>query len=408
MTVGLKDLAIDGDIVFRLDPMIDEAPLIGGFGFYFLDPPSIDFELTGLSALSKVGGSEGLKGIIQKVAVQSLSSFMVLPNRIAVPLGTHEQGVIPADVKHPSPIGVLRVKAISAKGLTNSDYFGKSDPFVSVTVGGTIWKSSTIWNSLDPVWENQSHDFLIWTLRQRIDISVWDEDSMSYNDRIGAVREVTTVSDAVEKKGQDMKLWQDDGKSSGSLKMSFQWLNVVPRMQKHSAHSPKILVITIKSVIFNGPFDDTLKVSVSVAGTDQETAYVSKKEKDNHALQSFTHRVVQKLSDKKQSNAMIADVLGITIEEVQQISKSANADVHLSKPEVVFDTLFYQFFETQPKEGDVVKLTLNGKESGKISSCAVSLASVSLEGAECKVYKAGPASIYYQMSWLGTHSGVAS
>lgn len=48
--------------------------------------------------------------------------------------------------------GNVCVKVISATGIHNSDWWGKSDPYVAVTVGGVERVTPTKENSLDPTW----------------------------------------------------------------------------------------------------------------------------------------------------------------------------------------------------------------------------------------------------------------
>merc|ERR1719199_2291520 len=43
LNVGVKTLRFGGELIIRLEQLLDEAPVVGGVVVYFLNPPDIDF-----------------------------------------------------------------------------------------------------------------------------------------------------------------------------------------------------------------------------------------------------------------------------------------------------------------------------------------------------------------------------
>ena len=75
--------------------------------------------------------------------------------------GTQQSGTgtTAAPAKKPQPLtGTLVVRVVSARGLEDADWAGKSDPYAEVTVGKNTWKTPTVENSTEPVW-NATHAF---------------------------------------------------------------------------------------------------------------------------------------------------------------------------------------------------------------------------------------------------------
>ncbi|CAE7255248.1 Esyt3 [Symbiodinium sp. CCMP2456] len=150
------DLTARG-LVIRLDPLLNEEPLVGGVGVltcrsfgkavsclhvvtcsahlgklvrelaeirslrlarvwslpgivaYFIDPPVVDFRMTpGIAQVAELGP---LNKVIRDLLQSAIHDQLLLPNVIHVPMVDDEDLVDTASVRDAKPLGVLRVTA---------------------------------------------------------------------------------------------------------------------------------------------------------------------------------------------------------------------------------------------------------------------------------------------------------
>jgi len=110
--LGFKSFEISGDLVVRLEPLLEEMPVVGGVVVCCLNRPRVDVQFSGLAAQFVERGMEGsLRGLID----WGISSCLVMPNVMGFPIGEEEQGVHGALLRHPHLAGVLRVTVLRAK-----------------------------------------------------------------------------------------------------------------------------------------------------------------------------------------------------------------------------------------------------------------------------------------------------
>ncbi|XP_025914946.1 extended synaptotagmin-1-like [Apteryx rowi] len=89
--------------------------------------------------------------------MDTIASYLVLPNRLLVPLvpDLHEA----AQLRCPLPRGVVRVHLRGARDLQSKDRFmrglveGKSDPYAVLRVGTQVFTSRVIDDNLNPTWD---------------------------------------------------------------------------------------------------------------------------------------------------------------------------------------------------------------------------------------------------------------
>uniref|UniRef100_A0A667Y3A7 Extended synaptotagmin 2 n=1 Tax=Myripristis murdjan TaxID=586833 RepID=A0A667Y3A7_9TELE len=149
---GIKSIQLHGVLRVVMEPLLGDMPLIGALSLFFLKKPLLDINWTGLSNILDI---PGLNGFSDSLIQDIIYSYLVLPNRITIPLvGDVEL----ARLRFPMPKGVLRIHFLEAQDLEGKDKFlgglikGKSDPYGVLQIGNQLFQSKTIKESLHPKW----------------------------------------------------------------------------------------------------------------------------------------------------------------------------------------------------------------------------------------------------------------
>uniref|UniRef100_A0A663M456 Extended synaptotagmin 2 n=1 Tax=Athene cunicularia TaxID=194338 RepID=A0A663M456_ATHCN len=187
---GVKSIQIHGTMRVILEPLIGDMPLIGALSLFFLRKPLLEINWTGLTNLLDV---PGLNGLSDTIILDIISNYLVLPNRITVPLVSEVQI---AQLRFPIPKGVLRIHFIEAQDLEGKDTYlkgivkGKSDPYGIIRVGNQIFQSKVIKENLNPKW-NEVYEALVYEHPgQELEIELFDEDP-DKDDFLGRLFNVT-------------------------------------------------------------------------------------------------------------------------------------------------------------------------------------------------------------------------
>ncbi|XP_041974230.1 NAD(P) transhydrogenase, mitochondrial [Aricia agestis] len=183
---GIKDLQIHGMLRVVMKPLITKMPLVGGLQVFFLNNPSIDFNLVGAADILDM---PGFSDILRRCIVEQVAKMMVLPNKLPIKLSDEIPTV---DLRMPEPEGVLRIHLVQAENLMKKDVSmigkGKSDPYAIITVGAQQWKTKHIDNNVNPRWEYWCEARIIQSLGQMLDIEVFDKDEGNDDDKLGSSR----------------------------------------------------------------------------------------------------------------------------------------------------------------------------------------------------------------------------
>ncbi|XP_034223928.1 synaptotagmin-5-like isoform X2 [Prunus dulcis] len=156
LPVQVKDIGFTG--VFRLifKPLVDEFPCFGAVCYSLRE-----------------------KGMIRDAIEDSIT----WPVRKVVP-------ILPGDYSdlELKPVGMLEVKLVQAKDLTNKDLIGKSDPYAVVYIRplqDRMKKSKTINNDLNPIW-NEHFEFIVEDAStQHLVVKVYDDEGVQSSELIG-------------------------------------------------------------------------------------------------------------------------------------------------------------------------------------------------------------------------------
>ncbi|XP_027948178.1 extended synaptotagmin-2 isoform X3 [Eumetopias jubatus] len=221
---GVQSIQIHGTMRVILEPLIGDMPLVGALSIFFLRKPLIEINWTGLTNLLDI---PGLNGLSDTIILDIISNYLVLPNRITVPLVSEVQI---AQLRFPIPKGVLRIHFIEAQDLQGKDTYlkglvkGKSDPYGVIRVGNQIFQSKVIKENLSPKW-NEVYEALVYEHPgQELEIELFDEDP-DKDDFLGSL-----MIDLIEvEKERLLDEWFTlDEVPRGKLHLKLEWLTLMP------------------------------------------------------------------------------------------------------------------------------------------------------------------------------------
>lgn len=184
LPIQVKNIGFTG--VFRLifKPLVDEFPCFGAVSYSLREKKKLDFKL------KIVGGDvstiPGIYDAIEETIRDAIEDSITWPVRKIVP-------ILPGDYSdlELKTIGILEVKLVQAKDLTNKDIVGKSDPFAVLFIRPLPEKtktSKTINNQLNPIW-NEHFEFIVEDAStQHLTIRVFDDEGVQASELIGCAQ----------------------------------------------------------------------------------------------------------------------------------------------------------------------------------------------------------------------------
>ena len=220
--LGISDIQLSGTIRIIFKPLLSNYNPIGGITLFFLNRPKISFNLTNLLNILDI---PGLKPMLRNIIGDVISSFIVLPNRIAVPL---VDGVDGSDLQYPVPEGVLRIEIIEARELMATDFVlipvsGKAaDPYAIVEVGAQKFRTKVRKGDQNPEWNEIFDAFVDNAEGQQLEVHIFDQD-ISKDTHMGRV--ATGIASAIQQGPRDVWL-PLEGVKQGKLHMRMHWLSL--------------------------------------------------------------------------------------------------------------------------------------------------------------------------------------
>uniref|UniRef100_A0A4W5L3D6 Extended synaptotagmin 2 n=1 Tax=Hucho hucho TaxID=62062 RepID=A0A4W5L3D6_9TELE len=186
----------------------------------------LDINWTGLTNILDI---PGLNGLSDSLIQDMIYSYLVLPNRITIPLvGDVEL----AQLRFPMPKGVLRIHFLEAQDLEGKDKFlgglikGKSDPYGVLHIGNQLFQSKTVKESLHPKW-NEVYEALVYEHSgQHLEIELFDEDP-DKDDFLGRVPFWDAPLNNLSFQWFDL-----EEVSTGKLHMKLEWLSLLSTPDK--------------------------------------------------------------------------------------------------------------------------------------------------------------------------------
>uniref|UniRef100_A0A3B1IRP5 Extended synaptotagmin-like protein 3 n=1 Tax=Astyanax mexicanus TaxID=7994 RepID=A0A3B1IRP5_ASTMX len=168
---------LQGMLRVILDPLIGQAPLVGGVTMFFIRRPNLHVNWTGVTNLLD---NPAFRNFSETAILDVIASIMVLPNRLCFPLVDQ---VNMDQMRFPLPRGVVRVHVVEAQDLVAMDTVmmglvkGKSDPYAVLRVGNKRVQTKTIKETLNPRW-NEVYEFVVHEAPgQDLEVELFDQDT---------------------------------------------------------------------------------------------------------------------------------------------------------------------------------------------------------------------------------------
>uniref|UniRef100_A0A671SPM2 Extended synaptotagmin-1-like n=1 Tax=Sinocyclocheilus anshuiensis TaxID=1608454 RepID=A0A671SPM2_9TELE len=170
---GVKGIQLHGMMRVILEPLIGNVPIVGAVTMFFIQRPKLTINWTGLTNLLDI---PGLNVMSDTMIMDAIASFLVLPNRLTVPLVAD---LHVAQLRCPLPRGVVRIHLVEADGLASKDnsvMAGMSDPYALLRVGPQTFKSRHLDNTLSPKWDEMYEVIVHEVPGQELEVEVFDKD----------------------------------------------------------------------------------------------------------------------------------------------------------------------------------------------------------------------------------------
>lgn len=240
---GVKGIQLHGKLRVILEPLIGDVPLVGAITMFFIRRPKLDINWTGLTNLLDI---PGLNAMSDTMIMDAIASYLVLPNRLTVPLVADLQV---AQLRSPLPRGVVRIHLLEAEDLTAKDTVikglidGKSDPYAVLRVGTQIFTSHHVDSNLNPQWREMYEVIVHEVPGQELEVEVFDKDP-DQDDFLGRAK----VDFDIVKKARVVDDWFNlKDVPSGSVHLRLEWLSLLSSADRLSEVIQKNQNLTAKT-----------------------------------------------------------------------------------------------------------------------------------------------------------------
>ncbi|XP_067443672.1 extended synaptotagmin-1 [Thunnus thynnus] len=221
---GVKGIQLHGMMRVILEPLIGDVPIVGAVTMFFIQRPKLDINWTGLTNLLDI---PGLNVMSDSMIMDAIASFLVLPNRLVVPL---VQGLHVAQLRCPLPRGVVRIHLVEAQNLAAKDNYvkgvmaGLSDPYAILRVGPQTFTSKHIDNTHSPKW-GEIYEVIVHEVPgQELEVEVYDKDT-DQDDFLGR----TKLDLGIVKKSIAVDNWFTlKDTQTGRVHLRLEWLALLP------------------------------------------------------------------------------------------------------------------------------------------------------------------------------------
>ncbi|XP_026663821.2 synaptotagmin-5-like [Phoenix dactylifera] len=251
--IQVKDIGFTG--VFRLifKPLVEELPCFGAISYSLREKKYLDYTLKVIAG--DMSSITGISGAIKETIHNAIEDSITWPARKVVP-------ILPGDYSflELKPVGILEVKLVQARNLTDNDIIGKSDPFALLHVRplpDRIKKSKTINNNLNPIW-NEHFEFIVEdAATQHLVVKVYDEDGVQASELIGCAQVMLNDLHPGKVKGVWLKLVKDlevqrDRKDRGQVYLELLYCPFGTEREFPNPFAKQLSLTSLEKVLANG------------------------------------------------------------------------------------------------------------------------------------------------------------
>ncbi|KAK8660919.1 hypothetical protein V6N13_051825 [Hibiscus sabdariffa] len=398
LPVQVKDIGFTG--VFRLifKPLVNEFPCFGAVCYSLRKKKKLDFTLKVIGGdISTVPGLadaiERLKFDIYSDICNLMPSFVASCELYVLYEMINSEGadLMIKELKSLSifsdlelkPVGLLEVKLVQARELTNKDFIGKSDPYAVLFVRplpDRTKKSKTINNELNPIW-NEHFEFMVEdATTQHLVVRIYDDEGVQASELIGCAQvllselEPGKVKDVWLNLVKDLEI-QRDTKYRGQVHLELLYCPFGMKNGFKNPFSSDISMTSLERVLKNG----------GANGTDG----IGNEKADTHKKREVIIRGVLSVTVISAEDLPVVDLMGKADPFAVLTMKKSEAK---NRTRVVNDSLnpvWNQTFDFVVEDGLHEMLIIEvwdhdtfGKDY--IGRCILTLTRVLLEG-ECEV-----------------------
>ncbi|XP_061904308.1 extended synaptotagmin-1 [Entelurus aequoreus] len=220
---GVKGIQLHGMMRVILEPLIGDVPIVGAVTMFFIRRPKLDINWTGMTNLLDI---PGLNVMSDSMIMDAIASFLVLPNRLVVPLVPN---LHVGHLRSPLPRGVVRIHLVEAQNLAAKDSYvkgvmaGLSDPYAILRVGPQMFTSQHFDNTDAPKW-GETYEVIVHEVPgQELEVEVYDKDP-DQDDFLGR----TKLDLGIVKKSTAVDDWFPlKDTPSGQVHLRLEWLSLM-------------------------------------------------------------------------------------------------------------------------------------------------------------------------------------
>ncbi|KAG1327896.1 Synaptotagmin-5 [Cocos nucifera] len=232
--IQVKDIGFTG--VFRLifKPLVEELPCFGAISYSLREKKYLDYTLRVISG--EMSSIPGISGAIKETIHNAIEDSITWPARKVVP-------ILPGDYSflELKPVGILEVKLVQARNLTDKDIIGKSDPFAVLYVRPLPDRMKKI--------EDAATQHLV--------VKVYDEDGVQASQLIGCAQVMLKdlhpgkVKDVWLKLAKDLEV-QRDRKDRGQVHLELLYCPFGVESKFPNPFAKQLSLTSLEKVLANG------------------------------------------------------------------------------------------------------------------------------------------------------------